>query len=83
MKKMNYEITIAEVENGYVARAGCKLFVFETWENLNKELTAYANGKETELTKRIKEETVEQPVCQPATVQEAPVGITDNLAKNR
>lgn len=34
-------VTINRVENGYIARVGCKTFVFKTVEELNEALTLY------------------------------------------
>ena len=52
MLDLHYEVQLAKAENGLVARCGCKVFVFTTWEELNTELTAYFTGKETELIKK-------------------------------
>jgi hypothetical protein len=63
MRTMNWDVTICEVENGYVARVGCKLFVFNSWEKLNQELYAYATGEETELAEQVKKELPQEPTC--------------------
>jgi len=84
MKVMRWDVTIAEVENGYVARVGCKLFVFSSWEKLSKELEAYAKGGNTELSERIKEEMGQQPetTCEPPVGAGARQNLTDNLARS-
>ena len=56
MKKMQYEVTICEVENGFIVRAGCKLFAFAGYEEMEKELRAYAHGEKTELIAQIEKE---------------------------
>jgi len=53
MKKMKWEVTIAEVENGYVVRVGCKLFVCQDWDFLVRELSAYAAGKKTQFAEEV------------------------------
>ncbi len=68
MKKMQYEVTICEVENGFVVRVGCKLFAFANYEEMEMELRAYAHGEKTELTARIEKET---PTCEGGPPQEA------------
>lgn len=80
MKKMKWEVTIAEVENGYVVRVGCKLFVFTDWEAFNKELYAYAAGKSTELAGRVLKD---MPTANDEAMPEQPrgAGITESLAR--
>lgn len=82
-KKMAWDVTISEAENGYMVRVGCRLFVFETGDRLLAELTAYMNGTETPLSKRIREE---MPTCQ-EVVAPPPQGIggrlTDSVAQPR
>ena len=51
---MRYEVQLAKAENGFVCRVGCKVFVFEKWEELNKELSAYMTNQETELIRKYK-----------------------------
>ncbi len=66
MKKMQHQVTIQEVDNGYVVRVGCKLVVFEDKATLLMELKACLNGKETELSERLKkEDATDQAVPQP------------------
>ena len=87
MKKMKWEVTIAEVDNGYVVRVGCKLFVFELWSTLMGELNCYAKGEKTNLSESVlKEMETVQPTA-PSEQPEQPCGsrmpqsITDNLAR--
>lgn len=56
MKKMQYQVTLQEVDNGYVVRVGCKLLVFEDRQKLLNELTAHIKGEETELSKKFKQQ---------------------------
>ena len=51
MKKMQNDVTIKEVDYGYIVTVGCKTLAFTTWQELNKELQAYAKSKTTELHK--------------------------------
>lgn len=51
--KTNYQVTIQEVENGYVVRVGCKMLVFTDYETLQKEQVAYFAGEKTELSSRL------------------------------
>lgn len=77
MKKMQWEVTICEVENGYVARVGCKLFVFNEWKQLLSELEAYRKGEKTKLSKQAQPECV-QTAPQPCETQQS---ITDTIAR--
>ena len=56
MKKMQWDVTIGEAENGYLAKCGCKLFVFTDRQTLLDELVAYMDGKDTALSEQIKKE---------------------------
>lgn len=47
-----YEIQIAKVENGFIVRAGCKVFVFSNQDELLNELKAYLSGEMTKLTEK-------------------------------
>lgn len=53
-RKMDYQVTIQEVDNGYVVRVGCALLVFGSWEKLWPELNAYAEGENTDLSRRLR-----------------------------
>jgi len=55
MITMKHNVTIQEVDNGYVVRVGCKVLVFEDSVDLLTELRAYIAGEETKLSKRTKE----------------------------
>lgn len=81
MKTMQWTVTIEEVENGYVARVGCKLLVFTSWEDLSKELTAYAKGEKTELAKELLKDI---PICtESCTPEEEPRReLADSLARS-
>jgi hypothetical protein len=81
MKKMKWEVTIAEVENGYVARVGCKLFVFPNWFALEKELTAYAHGEKTQLSEQIKKVLRQDETCETAAPRQADSNLADCLAR--
>lgn len=79
MKKTQYQVTIQEVDNGYVVRAGCKLVVFEDKATLFAELKAYFGGKETELSEQLKKDaTADQAVPQPC---DPSMGLGQNLAR--
>lgn len=51
---VNYEVQIGNVENGFIVRVGCKVFVFNDWNVLYKELDAYFTGRDTELNRKFK-----------------------------
>ena len=50
--KPTYQVTIQAVENGFVVRVGCRLFVSENWEKVAEQLNAYFTGQETEFIKQ-------------------------------
>ena len=70
MKKMQWPVTIEEVDNGYQVQVGCKRLVFESKEKMFVELMAYVNGERTDLSEQIKKEMANDG-CQP-TVNSAP-----------
>lgn len=63
-KKMPWEVTILEVDNGYVVKVGCKTLVFESQEVLITELDAYMKGKETKLSEDLKKEFNQAPTAE-------------------
>lgn len=76
-----YQVTIQAVENGFVVRVGCRLFVSEKWDNVAEQLTAYFTGQETEFIKAqiSKNPTAQAPM---ATMEAAPQqDLRDSLAR--
>lgn len=43
---MMYKVLIDKVENGFLVKAGCKVFVFQTYKQLEKELKKYLEDPE-------------------------------------
>jgi len=56
MRKMQWPVTIEEVDNGYQVQVGCKRLVFETKEKMFVELMAHVNGERTDLSEQLKKE---------------------------
>ena len=82
MKKMKWEVTIAEVENGYVVRVGCKLFVFPDWEALYNELNTYIKGGKSKLSEKVTKDMTADTCEGEAMPQQARgAGITESLAR--
>jgi len=47
-----YPVKIAKVENGFIAKAGCKTLVFETYKTLEKELREYLKDPDKYMKKK-------------------------------
>ena len=76
MKKLQWEVTLAGADNGYLVRVGCKLLVFENKQTLINELTSYINGEKTALAEELaKNECISESAgaCMPS--------LTDSVAR--
>lgn len=52
--KMNWNVTICEVENGYLVKVGCKYVVFSSMNELLEELRLYMEGEPSDLIGKVK-----------------------------
>ena len=50
------KVTIEKLDLGFLVEVDCKKLAFSSQKKLIKELTAYLDGKDTKLAKRLKEE---------------------------
>ncbi len=55
-----YQVTIQQVENGFLVRVGCKIFVCEEWAKIAEQLGAYFAGEETAFIKAQKDKIPQQ-----------------------
>lgn len=86
-RKMQYSVTIYEVDNGYLVKVGCKRLVFKDISELMHELSCYATGAVTPLSKELTKECLQYApnvgtgLGQPAGIP-LPDGI-DNIINER
>jgi len=76
-----YTVKIDKVENGFIVRAGCKNFVFQTYKRLEKELKKYLEDPEGYIKKHRYGECAESPAVIGPTQTDVVVGTQDYVTE--